>query len=345
MNEDTQRRRRDRRNAFERAEEATLALDVGWWSSLAGAELSEVEFSEPEFIRLGEEAVVGGMILDRRIVTYRVGDEEPQTATITRPVTTRFSALPIELLERIARDILEKSEQEHREANIEAVVAAARSLDEDERLRIARDVLGVAATNEEVEDLADQLKMADALVEGGEAAAAYFDANISPVRITGEEGEEVIADDPPEPRRTALLTGEWDYYTPEDVEHFGGPESDAAYAFRIVSLCEAMRAEPDAATQLAMHVGAITREWEMWRENEEFLRAGRKHFAQQSHLASSRTERPWMRQVRQDLEAGRIGDNIAQYARKFARTRRDLDPPATERIRNFVSELRRAAAP
>ena len=33
---------------------------------------------------------------------------------------------------------------------------------------------------------------------------------------------------------------------------------------------------------------------------------------------------------------------FAQYARKFARERRDLSPPTVERIRNFVSELRRA---
>lgn len=336
--------RRDRPNAFERARDATLALDTGCWTSLSGAGLSEIGFSPPNFIQLGnDDSVIGGMVLDRRIVTYRVEkDDDEETEIVTRPVMTRFSALPIDLLERLARDLLEKADAEWREANIEAVVATAQSFDEGERLDIARDLLGVAATEAELAALAEQLKMPDALVAGGEAAAKFFDEYVGVVTLTGEEGEEQIADPPPEPGRTALLTGEWDYYTPEDIEHYGGPESDGAYAFRIVRLCEAIRAQPDAAVQLAVHLGAVAREWEVWRENEEFLRAGRAHFAQQSHLAKSRGERAWMTQVRQDLAAGRIGDSVAQYARKFARERRDLKPPGIDRIRNFVSELRRA---
>jgi hypothetical protein len=345
MTEEKPKRRRNRRNAFERARDATLAFDTGWWTSLAGAGLSEIDFSPPQFIQLGDDAaVIGGMVLDRRIVTYRVSEEdEEQTEVITRPVMTRFSALPISLLERIARDLLALADAEWREANIEAVVTTARSFGENERFDLARDILGPEASEEELAAFADQSRMPDAVVAGGEAAAEFFDQYVSTVTLTGEEGEEQIADEPPEPGRTALLTGEWDYYTPEDIDHYGGPEADGAYAFRIVRLCEAIREQPDAAVQLAVHLGAVAREWEMWRENEEFLRAGRAHFAQQSHLAKSRGERPWMTQVRHDLETGRIGDNVAQYARKFARERRHLKPPAVDRIRNFVSELRQAS--
>ena len=337
-------RHRDRPNAFERAKEATLALDTGWWTSLAGAGLSEISLSPPHIIELGNsDTVIGGMLLDRRIVTYRVSDEDDETTeVITRPVMTRFSALPIDLLERLALNLLEQADAEWREANIEAAVATAQSFDENERLDIARDVLGAQATDTELAAFADQLRMSEALVVGGDAAAKYFDEYVSVVSLTGKEGEEQIVDPPLEPARTALLTGEWDYYTPEDIEHYSGPESDGAYAFRIVRLCEAIRAQPDAAVQLAFHLGAVVREWEVWRENEEFLRAGRKHFAQQSHLATSRGEREWMSQVRHDLSTGLIGDNVAQYARKFARERRNLSPPSVDRIRNFVSDLRRA---
>jgi hypothetical protein len=256
---------------------------------------------------------------------------------------TRFSALPIDLLERLARDILDQSDAEWRQANIEAVVAAAQTFDEDGRLEIARDVLGSDAAEEELRIFADQLRMPEELLKGGEEAAKFFDESISTVTIMGDEGEEQLADDPPPaPGRTALLAGEWDFYTPEEVEGYGGPESDAAYAFRIVRLCEAIRAEAEVAVQLAINLGAVTREWELWRENEEFIAAGRAHFAQQSRLARSRSERPWMAQVRLDLAEGRIGDNVAHYAREFKRRRRDLSPPEVDRIRNFISELRKA---
>lgn len=320
-----------------------LGFEGSWWTSLAGADLSEISFSPPHFIPLGEDTVVGGMVLDRRIVSYRVGEnDEEQTEIVTRPVMTRFSALPIALLERIARDLLSEADDQWRKANIEAVVAHAQSFGEAERLITARDILGSEATADELAEFAEQMKMPDALIEGGEAAAEFFDRYVSTATLIGEPGEEQIAEAPPEPGRTALLTCEWDYYTPEDIEHYDGPETDSAYAFRVVRLCEAIRAQPDAAVQLAVQLGAVAREWEMWRENEEFLRAGRAHFAQQSHLAKSRRERPWMTQVRRDLEEGRIGDNVAEYARKFARINRHLKPPGTDRIRNFVSELRQA---
>lgn len=344
MTEKEPKKRRDRRNAFERARDATLALDTGWWASLAGSGVSEIELSPPHLIQLGDDtAVVGGMILDQRIVTYRIDEQhEEETEIITRPVMTRFSALPISLLERLARDLLVTADAEWRKANIEAAVAAAQSFNKEERLEVARDVLGLEAGTEAIADFARQLKLPDELAAGGEAAAEFFDEYVSTVALTGDQGEERIADPPPEPGRTALLTCEWDYYTPEDIEHYGGPESDGAYAFRIIRLCEAIRDQPDAAVQLAVQLGAVTREWEMWRENEEFLCAGRAHFAQQSHLAKSRDEKPWITQVRKDLETGRIGDNVAQYARRFKREQRLLHPPGIDRIRNVVSELRKA---
>jgi hypothetical protein len=345
MTEKNRQRRRDRPNAFERASDAVLALDTGWWTSLVGAGISELDFSDPEYLALGNETTsVGGMILERRTLTYKIdGDADPETVIITRPVMTRFSALPIDLLERLARDILEHADAEWRQANIENVIAVAQSFGEEERLDIARDVLGADASEEEIRAFADQLQMPEELLQGGEAAAKFFDDSISSVAVVGEEGEERLADEPaPPPGRTALLTGEWDYYTPEEVEDYGGPESDRAYAFRIVRLCEAIRADPQVSVQLAVHLGAVTREWEMWRENEEFITAGRAHFAQQSRLARSRSERPWMTQVRQDLAEGRIGVNVAHYAREFKRRRRNLLPPEVDRIRNFVSELRKA---
>lgn len=252
------------------------------------------------------------------------------------------SALPLDLLERLARDLLEKAEEDLRKANIAAAVEVARSFSLDERLEIAREVLGDGANAEEVARAAEELQMPQALIKGGEAAAQFFDTNVEVVTIAGEAGEERILDHPPQPAPSVLLTSEWDFYTPEDLEAYDGPESDSSYAFRIVRLCEAIKENSDLAIQLAMQLGAITREWEVWRENEEFLRAGRKHFAQQSKLAKSKAERPWMVQVRQDLEAGRIG-NAAEYARKLKR-RRDLQPPGVELIRNFVSQLRGEAA-
>ena len=343
---DEPKSKRDRRNAFERARDSVLAIDAGWWQALAASGLAEVEFDGIEHVQLGDErCVVGGIVFERRMVTLRrEGERQATTNILTRPVMTRFSALPLGLLERLAHDILEQSEAEWRDANLQAVIDAARGFDLDEAIETARDILGDDATDDKVRDLAEQMRFPDELVEGGEAAAKFFDDNISVVSIEedGEGGAELAPEPPPAPGRNALILDEWDIYSPEEVAGFDGPESDAAYAFRVVRLCEAIREMPNAAVQLAVQLGAVTREWEMWRENGEFIAAGRARFAQQSELAKSRLTRPWMVAVRDDLECGRIGDNVAQYARQFRLRRRDLKPPSEDRIRNYLSELRRS---
>lgn len=346
---DEPKSRRDRRNAFERARDAVLAIDAGWWQALAGSGLAEVEFDGIQHFRLGDEScVVGGIVFERRIVTLRMEDStEPFTHILTRPVMTRFSSLPLSLLERLARDILEQSESEWRDANLQAAIDAARSFDLDDAIETARETLGPGATDAEVRNLAEQMRFPDELVEGGEAAAKFFDNNVSVVSIKedGEGGGQIAPEPPAAPGRNPLILDEWDIYTPEEVANLDGPETDASYAFRIVRLCEAIREIPDSAVQLAVQLGAVTREWEMWRENGEFIAAGRARFAQQSELSKSRSRRPWMTAVQNDLEQGLIGENVAAYTRAFKRRRRDLDPPSEDRIQNFVSELRRQPKP
>jgi hypothetical protein len=102
-----------------------------------------------------------------------------------------------------------------------------------------------------------------------------------------------------------------------------------------------MRATPERATHIAMMLGAVTREWELWRENDEFLNAGRAHFAEQGRLARLKREKQWMAQARADFADGKIGLSIAAYARKLQQ-RRDLKPPSVETIKNFISKLRAA---
>lgn len=83
-------------NAFERARDATLALDTGWWTSLQGANLGEFATSKPEYIWLGDNStVLGPVIIDRRMLTYRADENGPEeTVFVTRPVLTRFSPSP-----------------------------------------------------------------------------------------------------------------------------------------------------------------------------------------------------------------------------------------------------------
>ena len=307
--------------------------------------LEEVEFGESEFVELGNgDCVVGGMFLERRILSLRrTGDETMSRYRVTRPVMTRFSALPLGLLERLARDILEQSDEAWRETNLETAIAAARDFDIDEARQLAREMLDSDASAEEIEELALQMRLPDELAEGGDEAARFFDKNVSVVQISEDDegGYEITGNCAGPASEGTLGLEEWDLYSPEEVADLGGPEADAAYAFRIVRLCEAIRDGPEAAVQLAVQLGAVTREWELWRENEEFIRVGRARFAQQIKSSRSRAEKPWMEAVRADLTSGRIGTNTAQYARQFKRQRRDLKPPGLERIRNFVSELRR----
>lgn len=337
-------------NAFERAQDAALAFQISWWQSIEAAIANndmQAEVSAPEFLRLGDEhSALGPRLFERRTLTVRrKGKRKKERWTITRPVPIRFSALPIEMLEEIARDLLAQGEAQWRQANIDNLVEHARSYDRDEALAVARDVLGPAADAEELEHFAEQLRFPAELIEGGEAAARFFEEAVSSVAFdVADDGTvDFLPEPPPPPGAQPFDVGEWDYYTPEEIADFDGPETDAAYAFRVVRLCEAIRSNPDAGLQLAMQLGAVTREWEIWRENEEFLLMGRARFAEQSRLARSKAEKPWMAQVRADFAADAVGSNIADYARKLAR-RRDLQPPSVDRIRNFVSQLRRQQA-
>lgn len=343
------KKRRGRSNAFERARDSILGLDAGWWQALASTGLAEVEFSDIQHLQLGDEScVVGGIVFERRIVSLRrQGSDFEDVFILTRPVMTRFSSLQLPLLERLARDILERSEGQWRDANLEVAIAAARDFNIEEALEDARDMLGPEATDTDVRRLAEQMRLPDELAEGGEAAAKFFDENVSVVSIDedGKGGGQIAPEPAPPPGQNVLLLDEWDIYTPEEVASLDGPETDAAYAFRVVRLCEAIREFPDSAIQLALQLGAVTREWEVWREHGEFIEAGRARFAQQVEFSKARMKRPWMAAVKEDLANGRIGDNVAQYAREFRHRRRNLNPPNEGRIRNFVSELRKEAEP
>lgn len=138
---------------------------------------------------------------------------------------------------------------------------------------------------------------------------------------------------------------EWDYYSPEEIEDRGGPESDWSYAFRVQRLCAAIRGTPDRAVTLGIQLGAVLREWAIWREFDEFVVAGVQVFERQSQRATGKPERAWMKHVREDVLAGRVSGSVAAYARKV-KGMRQLSPPSAERIKNFIYEVRkdRAAA-
>lgn len=341
------------RNAFERAQGATLAFGISWWESVAKAveiEAPGATISKPEiFLRGDALTAFGELILERRTITFpKKGRKKPQRWTITRTVPIRFSMLPPDKLEEIARELLSQSEAEWRSANLANVLEWAESMDGKEGLDIARMCLGDDASEAELKAYAASLVPKE-LREGGAAAEKFFDEAISVMSIDedAEGGPALLPDPPPPPGIHPIEVGEWDFYTPEEIDDLSGPESDPAYAFRVVRLCEAMRANPERATRIAMMLGAVTREWELWRENEEFLRAGRAHFAEQSRLARSKREKSWMAQVRADFAVGKIEPTVAAYARKLHR-RRDLNPPSADTIQNFISKLRkrqRAEAP
>ncbi|MBN8848767.1 MULTISPECIES: hypothetical protein [unclassified Sphingomonas] len=334
------------RNAFERARDAMLAYGISWWESVANAAEEAAPgatVSKPEiFIRGDPLAGFGEQILERRTITFpKQGRKKPRSWTITRAVPIRFRMLPPEELETIAREVLEQGEAEHRAVNLANVLEWAVSMDGEEGLDIARMCLGDDASEDELKAYAASL-VPDALRKGGAAAEKFFDEAISVVSIDedAEGGPQMLPEPAPAPGVHPIDTGEWDFYTLEEIDELSGPESDPAYAFRVVRLCEAMRANPERATHIAIMLGAITREWELWRENYEFLQAGRTRFAEQSRLARSKRKKPWMAQVRADFEAGKIGPSIAAYARKFSR-QRNLNPPGVDTIQNFISKLRR----
>ncbi|MBJ7437956.1 MAG: hypothetical protein JHD35_02875 [Sphingopyxis sp.] len=290
------------RNAFERALDAALAFQTSWWHSVEDAiskDLIEAEISEPQVVLLGDEtSALGPRYFDRRVLTIKKkatakGKAKPiEQWTITRPMPLRFSSLPIELLETLARDILAQSEALWRQANIDNLVAEAQNFDLNEALQTAREILGDDAGEADLLEFANQMRLPAELAEGGDAAAKFFDESISRVSIdVDDDGSVIFPETPQPPGAQPFDAGEWDFYSPEEVAEFEGPETDAAYAFRVVRLCEAIAAYPDAAVQLAMQLGAVTREWEIWRENEEFLRAGRTQFAQQQERARSKREK------------------------------------------------------
>ncbi len=334
------------RNAFERAHDAVLAYGLSWWESVAKAAQEAAPgatVSKPEiFIRGDALEGFGEQILERRTITFpKKGRKKPQSWTITRAVPIRFSMLPPEELETIARELLEQGEAEHRAANLANVLDWAASMDGEEGLDIARMCLGDDASEAELKAYAASL-VPEALRKGGAAAEQFFDEAISVISIDedAEDGPQMLPEPAPAPGVHPIDTGEWDFYTPEEIDDMAGPQSDPAYAFRVVRLCEALRANPERATHIAMMLGAVTREWELWRENYEFLQAGRARFAEQSRHARSKREKPWMAQVRADFEAGKIEPSIAAYARKFSR-RRNLNPPGVDTIQNYISKLRR----
>jgi hypothetical protein len=196
MTKKSKSNRHHRQNAFDRARDAVLAIDTGWWTSIAGSGITEIGLSDPEYLSLGDEkTIVGGLVFERRTVTMRHPDHvEAVIETVTRPVMTRFSSLPIDLLERLARDILEQGEAERRKANLANVIAAAQSFDEEERLKIAREILGEDADDDTVKAMADQLRMSAELIAGGERAAKFFDDMVSTVTIEDdpEEGQRIV---------------------------------------------------------------------------------------------------------------------------------------------------------
>lgn len=334
------------RNAFERARDAVLAYGLSWWESVAKAAQEAAPgatVSKPEiFIRGDPLEGFGEQILERRTITFpKKGRKKPKSWTITRAVPIRFSMLPPEKLETIARELLEQSEAEHRAANLVNVLNWVASMDGEEGLDIARMCLGDDASEAELKAYAASL-VPEALRSGAAAAEKFFDETISVVSIgeDAEGGAQILPEPAPAPGVHPIDTGEWDFYTTEEIDDLAGPQSDPAYAFRVVRLCEALRANPERSTHIAMMLGAVTREWELWRENYEFLQVGRARFAEQSRLARAKREKPWMAQVRADFEAGKIEPSIAAYARKFSR-RRNLNPPGVDTIQNFISKLRR----
>ena len=334
------------RNAFERAQDATLAFGVSWWESVTKAveaQASGTTISKPEIFLRGDPLTgFGELILERRTIALpKKGRNKSRHWTITRTVPIRFSMLPPDKLEEIARELLQQSEAEWRAANLANVLKWAESMEGEDGLDIARICLGGDASEAELQAYA-ALLVPEELREGGAAAEKFFNEAISVVSINedAEGGPALLSEPPPPPGAHPIDVGEWDFYTPEELDDLAGPESDPAYAFRVIRLCEAMRADPKRATRIAMMLGAVTREWELWRENHEFLHAGRAHFAEQSRLARSKREKPWMAQVREDFAVDKIVPTIAAYARKLRR-RRDLNPPSVDTIQNFISKLRK----
>jgi hypothetical protein len=336
--------KKGRPNAFERAANASLQMDVDWWKA-ATATLRKttpgLRVSKPEFVELvaDEAPSIGTQALQRRKVTFPArGRAVAKTMTISRPVGVRFSALPLRALREVVAEIIELAEAEWARLSAAELADVARNFSESEALANARDLLGSEGSDEEVADFARSICLPPLFAEGGNAAERYIRDHAEFVELDENNG---LLLRPTAPGRNRFPISEWDFYTPEEVLHRGGPESDWAYAFRVSRLLDAIEECPADGVELAVQLGALLREWEVWREYDEFLQAGFRHFAEQRQRAASKSEKPWMTRVREDFETDRIGSNLAAYARRIAATR-DLKPPSAERIKNFISELRRS---
>lgn len=338
------------RNAFERAEAASLSFRASWWKiaiRVLREREREVQVSRPSRVLLeNEQPTVGSVQFDRRTVKFRPKRKKKLRAfVVSRPVDVRLSSLPFEAVEALANDLVAEAEQEWRREGIKLLIETARAQTHQDCLEAAREFMGEDASDEELENFASQMKYPAQLLEGGDVAARYFDENVSVASIDeGADGVGRLLDPPPPPPGLEPFgDSEWDFYSAEELLDRGGPESDWAYAFRVSTLCKALRPEGTHSRALAVQLGAVIREWEIWREFGEFIEAGIQKFARQYSLAKSKPERPWMVRVRKDWEEGKIGSPVSQYARALKRDR-SLATPNIERIRNFVSELRRSTS-
>jgi hypothetical protein len=339
------------KNAFERARASALTINTSWWNiaiKVLRSAQKEVYVSRRAQVVLADlRPTVGSVEFDRRTIRYRPkGKRNPRTFVVSRPTDFRLSSLPLAAVKGLANEMASEAEREWRRIAIEQLVREARSQTGDDLLELARDLLGPGASDSEIKVFSEQMRFPLELIEGGEAAEKFFDENVSMVSIEEtEDGEEKVSPQaPPPPGLEPFGDSEWDYYTAEELSDRGGPESDRAYAFRVSTLCRVLEEQPGRAQALSIQLGAVIREWEIWREFGEFIQAGMEKFARQYKLAKSKPERPWMIRVRKDWADGKIGIPVAAYARGLKRDR-TLGAPSLERIRNFISELRRSSAP
>lgn len=333
------------KNAFERAETAILALRLSWWEILIDAvESVEIDatVSDPEIIDFGDDLVLGRMLLERRTITMKPhGKRKRSSWAVSRPIPLRFSALPLVELAAIAKDIYDHSQEEWRQANIANCIEFAQSYNRAEALDEAREMLGKDASSDEMEAFADQLRPPEELLQGGDVAAEFFDNCVSTCDFdVNEDGTLKFNEKSLPPGMQPFGDNEWDYYSADEVAELDGPHSDCAYAFRVIRLCEAVQANPQHSITLAMQLGAVAREWEIWRENEDFILKGREYFSKQVALAKSKPAKAWMNRVNEDYALAKIGNSNAAYARKIAKDR-SLDPPSVDTIKNYVSKLKR----
>jgi hypothetical protein len=333
------------KNAFERAEASILALRLSWWETVINAIKSgeiDATISDPEIIDFGEGLTLGRMLLERRTITRKLhGKKKTSSWAVSRPIPYRFSALPLADLAAIAKDIYDHSQEEWRQANIANLIEYAQSYNRAEALDQARDILGNEASSDELEDFADQLRPPEALQQGGDAAADFFDKSVSRCDFDeNEDGTLKFNETSLPPGIQPFGDNEWDYYSADEVAQLDGPHSDCAYAFRVIRLSEAVEANSQHSVTLAMQLGAVAREWEIWRENEEFILKGREHFSKQLALAKSKPVKAWMNRVNEDYAQDKIGNSNAAYARKISRDR-SLDPPSVDTIKNYVSKMKR----